>query len=203
MKMSVVVNTCCLGPRAATTKGSSGFAHARRVDFLRELILPGLRAAFDQVVVAGEFEEGYGYEYAPSASRHFDCRDLLAQRQAGLEAARHDVIVFQMDDHLLSDDFAARLRSREPDWEILSPARFSQKSGTALNSGWNEERPEYRDNPYLHTHAIVMRRSAVEACPWNQLPLILHFDVLHSQQFREARLRVVIDRTLKVFDLEE
>lgn len=201
--LSAVVNTCCLGPRADSVFGSSGHVHARRVSFMRELILPTLCAQCNQVIVSGEFEQGADYEYQPSPSQFFDCRDVLAQRQAGFQLAKHEWILFQMDDHIVDTTFVTQLQAFQSRWDIVSPARLSYRDRRELNSGWNDPRPECQTNPYIHTHAIVMKRSAVAACPWSALPPIRHFDVAHSARFREAGLQVTIAKQLRVFDLEE
>jgi hypothetical protein len=201
--ISVVINTACLGSKAAETLGSAGHPHAERASFLRQAILPRMLPLFDQVIVAGEFEPGKGYEYIHSPSRYFDCRDVLAQRQAGFAAARHDMILFQMDDHLVDEALAQHLRTEASSWDVLSPARHSLRDGRALNSGWNDPREEYRQQPYLHTHVIVMKRQAVVQCPWSGLPPIRHFDVMHTKWFHDAKLTIRIARELVVYDLEE
>src|SRR5262245_46660542 len=104
--ISVVVNTCCLGKRAGAQASSSGNQYAKRAAYLRDTVLPRLKSSFDQVIVAGEFESGPGYEYAPCPSRYFNCRDVLAQRQAGFSLTRYDFILFQMDDHVVDEGFS-------------------------------------------------------------------------------------------------
>lgn len=203
IRLSAVVNTSCLGPRASTTLGSFGQPHSRRVEFMRDAILPRLRATFDQVIIAGEYESGPSHEYVESPSRFFNCRDVLSQRHAGFLAARHDVILFQMDDHVVDEQFAEILRRQYRDEDVLSPARLSLRTGGVLNSGWNHDAEARRGLQYFHTHAIVMTRHAVERCPWRGLPPMYRFDVAHTLWFEDERLRMRIAPELRVFDLEE
>lgn len=181
--ITAIVNTCALGGHG--NAGSAGKPYSHRAELLERDILPGLRRhEISQVIVVGEYKPGEGYQYIHSPSVYKNCRDVLAQRQAGFEAAKFDWIFFQMDDHSLSAN--APLDSlRQCDADIVTPYRHG-RGGTLLNSGFNDA----RGISYVHTHGIFMRRHAVETCPWIRLPPIHAFDIVHTMWFQDAGLTV-------------
>lgn len=175
-RISLIVNTCCLGPRAHEVTGScSPTPHQVRSFALGCFMLPFYCADtnIDEVIVVGEFVEGPGYKYIHSPSTHFSCIDALAQRQAGFEAASGDVLVFTHDDHFLDYTFGARLRAMLP-WpegvEIVLPQRRRRTfSGhNILNSG--------RDEGYLGGHVVIMTRQACETVPWRDVDAVHEWD---------------------------
>jgi hypothetical protein len=105
--ISVIVNTCCLGSNARSVLSSGGIAYTERRQLLRDVLLPRLVGdpLVDEVIVVGEYEPGFGYEYVHSPSVAFNCTDALQQRQDGFDASNGEVVVFLHDDHLPCDGF--------------------------------------------------------------------------------------------------
>jgi hypothetical protein len=202
MKISVVVNTCCLGPRAHEITGScSPTPHALRAFSLGNFILPFYEADsnIDEIIVVGEFVEGPGYTYVPSPSRHFSCVDALAQRQAGFEASTGDLIIFTHDDHMIDYTFAATLRAMQPfpeGVEVVLPQRRRRtfEGHTILNNG--------RDEGYISGHAVVMARAACEKAPWRDVDEIHQWDRSHTNLIARAGLGARWSDDLWVWDVE-
>lgn len=202
MKLSVVVNTCCLGPRAHQVTGScSPTPHAVRAFALGNFVLPFLcaDANIDEVIVVGEFVEGPGYTYVPSPSTYFSCVDALAQRQAGFEASSGDWIVFMHDDHALDYSFSSMFRSMMPlpeGIEVILPQRRRRTFGghKILNNG--------RDDGYVGGHCVILSRRACEAAPWSAVEKIHEWDRSHTHLIAKAGLKAAYSDDLVVWDVE-
>lgn len=202
MKISVIVNTCCLGPRAHAVTGScSPTPHAWRAFALGNFILPAYAADanIDEVIVAGEFVQGDGFTYAPSPSRFFSCVDALAQRDAGAKAANGDILIFTHDDHILEPGFAARLRAMLPLPDgvgVIVPQRRRRTfaSWNVLNNG--------RDQGYIGGHVVVMTRAAAEAVPWSIVAEVHEWDKSHTQLLRDAGFGIRWLDDLAAYDIE-
>lgn len=198
MKISVVVNTACLGAKAQSVISSGGIKHGERLALLRDVLLPRLinDPLVDEVIVAGEYEAGEGYTYVPAPSVAFDCTDALHQRQAGFEASTGDVIVFLHDDHLPTEGFFEDLTgvASRTRWDVIQPARVCRRDDglVELNNGFAEG--------YVMGHAVVMRRSAVIAAPWDSVAKVFTWDVSHTELLRASGQRIVVG--LCVEDLE-
>ena len=175
-RISLIVNTCCLGPRAHEITGSrSPTPHAFRAFMLGNAMLPFYRAdvSFDEIIVVGEFVEGPGYKYVHSPSTHFSCIDALEQRQRGFEASTGDILIFTHDDHFLDYTFGARLKAMLPfpeGVEIVLPQRRRRtfEDYQILNNG--------RDNGYLGGHVVLGTRRAFEIVPWGDVEKVHEWD---------------------------
>jgi hypothetical protein len=201
VSISVIINSAALGDRSKAVLSSSGIPHGRRAYLLHSVILPLLRTTpeVSEIVVVGEYAAGDGYLYVPCPSVAFDCTDALAQRQAGFEASKGDVLVFQHDDHIMdlaSLETLDRQYTRDDSWDVLVPRRKARSDNEVLelNSG---------DGRYVMGHACVMRRSAVERAPWGQVDKVFTWDVRHTQNLTEAGARIRWVSDLVVWDLEE
>ena len=200
MRLSVVINTCCLGPRAHEITGSWTFTpHALRAYSLGNFILPFYRAdaSIDEILVAGEFVEGEGYRYVPCPSTHFSCIDALAQRQAAFEAATGDVIVFHHDDHMIDYTFAAKLKTADmTKVDVILPERRRRTMGghEVLNNGGKDG--------YISGHCVVMTREACEKAPWNAVQHVFEWDVSHTRLIAAAGLRALHTDLIWCWDVE-
>lgn len=198
MNLSVVINTCALGPRAASVTGSTTpTPHSARAYALHEFILPTLASDpnVSEVIVVGEFEEGDGYVYVPCPSRAFSCVDALAQRQAGFEASSGDVVLFMHDDHALDARASWYLKHlwRFFDADVVVPTRLQRRPAKVLNNGLPA---------YVGGHAAAYARWTLEAAPWGAVPKVHTWDVEHTRMLREAGARIVESHETHVYDIE-
>ncbi|KKK49150.1 hypothetical protein LCGC14_3137930, partial [marine sediment metagenome] len=133
MKLSLVINSCARGSKAAETLSSGRQPHVQRAYALRNFILPAALAdpTFDEVIVVGEWEPGNGYIYIEVPSVHFSCVDALAQRQAGFERSTGGWVVFQHDDHSMNN-YVWDVTHSLLQWihlteaDVLVPARYTR-----------------------------------------------------------------------------
>jgi hypothetical protein len=212
MSIAVVLNTCAMQPGADLHAGQSGVPYSKRVDFIQSVILPRLihDPLVGSICIAGEFApspEGH-YDYVPVSSAYHNCRDVLAQRQAGWDKVRRaapQACLFLMDDHVPDGQFFERLQRSLVDtcWDVYSPNRRSRTTGQLLNSGWNGVGAVDSYGAYAHTHGIALTPKALALCPWGGLTPIYHFDVLHDWWFSDRKLFVATDPDTFVEDLEE
>ena len=211
MSVSLVVNTCAGGPKAAETLGSGGQPHMQRSFALRNFVLPAALAdpTFSEVIVVGEWEPGDGYIYIESPSKHFSCVDALAQRQAGFERSTGDWIVFQHDDHLLDnpivdyDEVTAlhKVDRIKQKFDVLVPARYTRLrnvNGERLFSGEGE----IAATSYISGHCAIYRREVLEKCPWSNVAEQFTWDIRHTGQIRAAGFTIEWSSALKVWDCE-
>ena len=232
MSISLVINTCANGPKAAETLSSGKQPHAQRAFVLRNFILPAALAdpTFDEVIVVGEWEPGNGYIYIEVPSVHFSCVDALAQRQAGFERSRGTLIFFQHDDHMLErmpfwDDAKGIIppEFREPH-DVVVPSRYTRLrdvNGERLNGGeptisWPEStagriagygktvtnKAVPLHDGYISGHCAIYRREVLERCPWNDVPEKFTWDVEHTRQIRVAGFKIEWSSALNVWDVE-
>ena len=193
MTTSCIINTAALGPRAHDITGSrTPTPHAARAHVLRSVILPLAMSMFDDVIVAGEWEDGAGYRYVPCPSTTFSCVDALAQRQAGFEAATGDVLVFQHDDHLVLPFAPALLAALRG---VLVPTRK-----TNLRSR-NEVLPNGFPS-YISGHCAIYARAVLDACPWGAVPPVHVWDIAHTAQIHAAGFPVNLSSQLIALDIE-
>lgn len=207
MKLAVVINTCAL--RQNTEK-----RYSQRAGFIYSTILPRLVGDPDvgAIAIAGEFEpDAYGdhrFTYVPVTNTFGNCRDVLAQRQAGWEKVRRtnpDAVLFLMDDHVPAEHFFGSVSAslREHQWEVFSPNRRSVETGARLNTGWSDAGTPDPMGPYLHTHGIVLTPRALTACPWIGLTPLYKFDLLHTMWFNDKGLKIYVEPNVFVEDLVE
>ena len=223
MSISLVINTCANGPKAAETLGSGGQPHMQRSFALRNFILPAALAdpTFSEVIVVGEWEPGDGYIYIESPSEHFSCVDALAQRQAGFERSTGGFIVFQHDDHILAPDVGRRLQGSS--WVnggvageigVLVPARYTRLrnvNGERLRNGECTKHEklgcfrcfdERECRAYISGHCAIYRREVLEKCPWGGVEKVHTWDIEHTAQIRDAGFTIEWSDALRVYDCE-
>lgn len=200
--ISVVLNSAALGEKAKSVLSSGGVEHGKRAKLLRYQILPRLLddPLVGEVIVAGEWEHTKGTRYVFSPSVKFDCTDALQQRHDGFLASKGDIIVFLHDDHSPHPDFFDTLEANYASnkaWDVLVPRRYCSPApncSVALNNGKAEG--------YVMGHCSVMRRSAVEAVPWNSVKKIFVWDVDHTDKLKKAGQTIMFSDDLYVQDLE-
>jgi hypothetical protein len=164
---------------------------------LRNFLIPRYvdEPAIDELIVAGEWEEGEGYTYVPCPSTYFNCRDALAQRQAGFEASTGDVVIFQHDDHLLESRYQLRQELNDGA-DVVVPGRWTRlrdPDGEPLNNGYPD---------YISGHCALYQRAVIERCPWKDVPPEYTWDQAHTQQIRAAEFTIVWARHLTCWDVE-
>ena len=224
MSISLVINTCAGGPKAAETLSSGRQSHMQRSFALRNFILPAALAdpTFSEVIVVGEWEPGDDYIYIESPSEHFSCVDALAQRQAGFERSTGDWIVFQHDDHLLDnpivdyDEVTAlhKVDRIKQKFDVLVPARYTRLrnvNGERLRNGECTKHEklgcfrcfdERECKSYISGHCAVYRREVLEKCPWGDVEKVHTWDCVHTKQIRGAGFVIEWSSALKVWDVE-
>ena len=220
--ISLVINSCANGPKAAETLSSGGQSHMQRSFALRNFILPAALAdpTFSEVIVVGEWEPGDGYIYIESPSEHFSCVDALAQRQAGFERSTGDWVVFQHDDHLLKnpivdyDEETAlhKIYRIKQKFDVLIPARYTRLrdvNGERLFNGAPITGPGDASsavNPfskgYISGHCAIYRREVLEKCPWGGVEKVHTWDIEHTKQIRDAGFTIEWSDALRVYDCE-
>ena len=216
MTVSLVINTCAGGTKAAETLSSGRQPHEQRAFALRNFTLPAALAdpTFNEVIVAGEWEPGNGYVYIEVPSKHFSCVDALAQRQAGFERSTGHKVVFQHDDHMLQvTDPYTLSASMDPDWgtpahkqiDVLIPARYTRLrdvNGERLRNGEPQNNINVYTLGYVSGHCAIYRREVLEKCPWGDVPEKFTWDIEHTKQIRAAGFNIEWSSALKVWDVE-
>lgn len=211
MTISLVLNTCAKGPKAAETKGSGGQTHERRAFALRNFILPAAIAdpTFSEVIVVGEWEPGNGYIYIEVPSERFSCVDALAQRQAGFERSTGGWIVFQHDDHYVGETWVSELYGGlisslgVPD--VIVPARYTRLrdvNGERLFNGEPQSNVDLFTLGYISGHCAIYRREVLEHCAWGAVPKVFDWDVKHTAQIRDAGFKIEWTDALRCYDVE-
>ena len=221
--ISLVINTCAGGAKAAETLSSGGQPHAQRAFALRNFILPAAIAdpTFNEVIVVGEWEPGNGYTYIEVPSKHFSCVDALQQRQVGFEKSRGDVVIFQHDDHILEvwpldHGYNAVEVFEEEEPSVLVPARYTRLrnvNGERLYNGepdlvfddkgvYAVEFLQRQVRGYISGHCAIYRREVLEKCPWGDVSEKFTWDVQHTAQIRAAGFKITWSSALKVWDVE-
>ncbi len=216
--ISLVINTCAGGPKAAETLSSGRQSHMQRSFALRNFILPAALAdpTFSEVIVVGEWEPGDGYIYIEVPSEHFSCVDALAQRQAGFERSTGDWIVFQHDDHSMNN-YVWDVTHSLLQWihlteaDVLVPARYTRLrnvNGERLYNGEPHTGPDSsaRSGPlfdgYISGHCAIYRREVLEKCPWGGVEKVHTWDIEHTKQIRDAGFTIEWSDALRVYDCE-
>ena len=223
MSISLVINSCAGGPKAAETLSSGKQPHAQRAFVLRNFILPAALAdpTFSEIIVVGEWEPGNGYIYIEVPSVHFSCVDALAQRQAGFERSKGDWVVFQHDDHMLDplpllsiggNTYTWKENSIIFDEDVLIPSRYTRLrdvNGERLYSGAPVTAPGDASsaiNPfskgYISGHCAIYRREVLEKCPWGNVAEQFTWDVRHTGQIRAAGFSIEWSNALRCYDVE-
>ncbi|KKL20454.1 hypothetical protein LCGC14_2455290 [marine sediment metagenome] len=208
MTISLVINTCAGGPKAAETLSSGRQSHMQRSFALRNFILPAALAdpTFSQVIVVGEWEPGNGYIYIEVLSERFSCVDALAQRQAGFERSTGDWVVFQHDDHSMNN-YVWDVTHSLLQWihlteaDVLVPARYTRLRNVNGEKLYNGESTS--DLPgYISGHCAIYRREVLERCPWGDVKRSWTWDISHTKQIRDAGFKIEWSSALTVWDCE-
>src|SRR3990167_7082867 len=209
MSLSVLINTC------AQDTALSRFA--TRIYAMRTFILPAYcgDAGIAEVIVSGVWEPGEGYTYVPVLGQHNNIFDAARQRQAALEVATGDFLVFQADDHLCDRTIldAPQLMD-DRGLDVLVPMRLTRMRGRIeyLNNG--EPGCDLAQwNGYVLWHGAIYRRSALVACPWDTIPMpqqtpdqvargFYSLDVAHTAQLRAAGQCIDWSTKVHLWDVE-
>ena len=97
-KISLIINTAALDPLVNNKSNPHRIrGYSDRANMLSQT-LAKVKGEFDEIIVAGTFEEGSGYRYVEVQPRFRDRRDALYQREYGARYATGDVLVFCHDD---------------------------------------------------------------------------------------------------------
>ena len=202
-KLSVVVNTCALGPRAAeTTSATNGAVYAARRFALGNFILPAyLNDPFiAEVIVVGEWCEGEEYTYIHIPSRYYSSDDAVAQREAAAKVATGDIIVFQHDDHILHPKAARELVTTGMNGaDVLVLPRFvHSRLGDLPKPNGSAATP-----PYIGGHCAAYTSHAITTVPWRAVPAIREWDQAQTMLMRASGLDIHWPtNTPRVYDCE-
>ena len=202
-RLTVVVNTCALGPHALEARSATkGAPYAMRRFALGNFILPAYvhDPHIAEVIVVGEWCEGDGYTYVPRASQYFSSDDAVAQRQAAFEASSGDFILFQHDDHVLHPHAARQLVTGAMDLvDVLVLPRFAR----ALHGDVSKPNGGSATPPYVSGHAACFRREILDKVPWSAVPAIREWDQAQTMLLRGVDARIEWPReTPRVYDVE-
>lgn len=197
MRISYIINTASLDPWASASSNEHRSAGYReRYRLLKEQVLPAaLEQGFDEIIVAGSFEEGPGYHYIPVAPRCRDRRDALWQREIGARHSTGDVLVFGHDDHKVGEDFAHYIHIEPPaePWDLLIPRRVHGITGEDMNNG--------RLGDYCGGHVMVLKRWLWAQVPWTSIDGE-YWDKSLTRMWREAGAKIVFADDLTHIDIE-
>ena len=193
MTTTLIINTAALAPHAKHAISSGKVPYSWRTYALQNFIIPTYVNSpwIDQLIVAGHYRAGVGYEYVPVEPEHHSWADCIPQRQAGFERATGDTLIFQHDDHLLELTEAAF-----PEADVVSPDRKTRTldpAGERLNSGWGK---------YIDGHAAIYRREVIERCPWKDVPTVFTLDMEHTKQIQDAGFKVMWTEKVVAWDVE-
>lgn len=199
MRHSLVINTACGDPLTAGKRNPYRSArYGERVELLREILSAQRHRPWAEVIVAGTFSGNLPEEFpevhwiALSPQRH-NRWDGLYQRDMGARFATGDTITFCHDDHLPSDDYAARLDDEMEGVDILVPDRIHNETGAKLNNG--------KADGYMGGHCYTMRRWI-----WAILPLTTApdewWDIWLTPRWLELGAKMRYTSDLWHFDLE-
>lgn len=196
MRISYIINSAASDPWIQDGRNPWRQAgYGSRYRLLKEKVLPAaMQQGFDEIIVAGCFEEGEGYRYVPVAPRFRDRRDALWQREIGARYATGNVLIFGHDDHALHGDWWDFLKWPEWDsWDLLIPKRIHGITGTELTNG--------KDKGYMGGHVLVMKRWLWAEVPWTACDTIF-WDVSMTRLWKEAGGKLVYADDLVHADVE-
>ena len=207
MSISCVVTTIA-GADDADTRGNlytCGGSYAQRGWVLRNVMLPWLHSmdVFDRLVVAGEWETGPEFVYAPRCQVYHDIKDILLQRQAGFEATTgeaNDWVLYLNDDTIWCPENPVP-QPGEPHG-VLSPSRW-----TRARTSHAEPLPD-GEGKFVQWHATLVKRKVTVRVPWSAFPDVLgpdgmhHFDLQFTDILEQAQIPWRYAPEYKVWDLE-
>lgn len=207
-KTSLIFNTACMDPLVRSSKNFWRTAsYGDRVEVLKETIK--CAEGFDEIIVAGTFEPGEGYQYVEVQPRFRDRRDALYQREFGARYSTGDVLVFCHDDHRPGEDFCDKLlqvylcinrteQEKESwkeytDWDLLIPERRHLVTDEILNNG--------KEKGYMGGHCLVMKRWLWAEVPWIMLDTE-YWDISMTRLWKEAGAKLLWVDDLVHYDCE-
>lgn len=191
-KISVIVNTACLDPSPGSNPHRSA-AYAERQRLLEEEVLPSILGRFDEIIVAGIYKPGGGYQYVEVPPYERSRVDALIQREQGARHATGDILIFCHDDHALGKGFRDQLLSEPEPWDLVIPKRRHAKTGATLNNG--------RDENYMGGHALAMKRWLWAEVPWTSVSTEF-WDTTMTRLWREAGATLRWSENLIHLDVE-
>jgi len=206
MKTSLIINTAALDPWVHGANPHRSSDYRRRYSLLKERVLPAaISQDFDEIIVAGVYEDGPGYRYLPVAPRFRDRRDALVQREQGARHSSGEVLVFSHDDHALAADFNQVLKSYTGEWgeyakgwDLLMPQRIHGITGAVMNNGF-EAGPN--KTSYMGSHALVMKRWLWASVPWTSVDTE-YWDTTLTRMWEQAGGKLVFANDLQHVDVE-
>lgn len=208
-RVTYVLNTASKDPWVHGKNPHRQADYRSRYDLVKQYILPAiLEQEFDEVIVAGCFEEGEGYCYIPVAPRCRDRRDALWQREIGARHATGDILVFGHDDHAPGKMFHGNLRMHmlgrnaarpdAPEWDLIVPRRIHGVTQAVLNNG-------FEDGPgktsYTGGHIMVLKRWLWATVPWTSVNSEF-WDCTQSRLWEEAGGKIHFATDLTHIDME-
>ena len=180
--------------------------YAARIEILRETIALAQDDGWDEIIVAGQFEEGDGYKYVEVEPVFRNRSDGLIQREMGARYAIGDVLVFCHDDHRPGNDFANAIMHWEDepehylsDWDLLIPKRAHKLTGETLENGNHEQNPKRES--YMGAHCLVMKRWLWAEVPWTSVATTF-WDHSMTRLWKEAGAKLVYADDLIHYDME-
>ncbi len=194
MRLSLIINTCAGDPLAGQPVHGNR-SYRQRYALLQTEILPiALSQGWDEVIVAGQFEEGLGYSYAEQQPIFRDRRDALWQRELGARMSTGHILAFSHDDHVFGDGIVKRLHElcTHDDWDLLVPRR-EDRNGVLLNNG--------KASDYMGGHSLVMRRWLWAQVPWTSVDTEW-WDTTMTRIWREEGGRIVWDDSISHIDMD-
>jgi len=190
-RISLIFNTCCLDPRAKDYRNPyRSTNYEDRANLLRE-VLKNL-SGFDEVIVAGNFEEGENYHYIEVPPYYHDRRDALRQRELGARYTTGDLLVFSHDDHAPGGNLAYQLKDGI-EGDIIVPKRINKSSSKTLNNG--------KSTDMMGGHLLIMRRWVWAKVPWTSVHTEW-WDVTMTRLWREAGAEIMWNDDLICYDVE-
>ena len=198
MKISLILNTACMDPIVASRSNTyRGKNYCSRADMLKETISIVQDDGWDEIIVAGNYKPGDGYNYIEVLPATRTRADGLIQREVGARHSIGDILVFCHDDHRPHHSMPRILR-KHYGWgknknDLLIPRRYHGITGELLNNG-------QRDN-YMGGHCLVMHRSLWAQVPWTMTDMIF-WDCVMTRLWREAGANLIWHDELIHYDLE-
>ncbi len=209
MKISLILNTSCMDPLAGIFKSQwRKKPYAARIEILRETIALAQDDGWDEIIVAGQYEDGPNYKYIEVEPVFRNRSDGLIQREMGARYATGDVLVFCHDDHRPGNDHdnfvkTIRARFKDPnydyDWDLLIPKRIHNITGETLENGNHEQNPKRES--YMGAHCLVMKRWLWAEVPWTSVATTF-WDHSMTRLWKEAGAKLVYADDLIHYDME-
>jgi len=203
MKISLILNTSCMDPLANMMRSQwRKKPYAARIEVLQETIALAQGANWDEIIVAGQYETGDGYEYVEVEPVFRNRSDGLIQRELGARYATGDVLVFCHDDHRPEKGFRGLIEhwiDNHQSWDLLIPKRIHNITNEVLENGNHEANP-LRES-YMGAHCLVMKRWLWAQVPWTTIATTF-WDHSMTRIWKEAGAKLVYADDLIHYDME-